>query len=201
MLRRLKKYAIGAGAMLVLVVAIVLATGSGSAVAAQITSVFVTNTSAHPVPVSGNVSVSNLPARQTINGSVSPAAPGAPVLLRGELPANPGSSSTFQLFNDRTGTTTQPHRIAVGSITVTTQGGTAASGIYLDLRDTDCNGNGLAGIADLTIHGDSKAHLDFPVPAIIPVAGNAPFCVVADVLNGDELGGGNLFIRLVGYEG
>ena len=27
---------------------------------------------------------------------------------------------------------------------------------------------------------------------MIPVAGNAPFCVVADVLNGNELGGGNL---------
>src|ERR1044071_8202149 len=51
-LQQFKKYAIGAGGMLVLVAAIVLANGSGSAVAAQITSVFVTNTSAHPVPVS-----------------------------------------------------------------------------------------------------------------------------------------------------
>jgi hypothetical protein len=51
-MQRFKKYAIGAGAMLVLVAAIVLATGSGSAVAAQITSVFVTNDAAHPVPVS-----------------------------------------------------------------------------------------------------------------------------------------------------
>lgn len=49
--RGLKKYALGAGAMLVLVMAILLATGSGSAVAAQITNVFVTNDAAHPVPV------------------------------------------------------------------------------------------------------------------------------------------------------
>jgi hypothetical protein len=62
-------------------------------------------------------------------------------------------------------------------------------------------GIGLAGIADLTVYGDSTEHLDFPVPEIIPVAGNAPFCVVAEVLNGNELGGGNLTIRLVGYEG
>jgi hypothetical protein len=62
LLRRLKKYAIGAGGMLVLVMAILLATGWGSAVAAQITSVFITNDSAHAVPVheqgTANVSLS-----------------------------------------------------------------------------------------------------------------------------------------------
>jgi hypothetical protein len=36
---------------------------------------------------------------------------------------------------------------------------------------------------------------------VIPVAGSAPFCVLAEVLNGNELGGGNLVIRIVGYEG
>ena len=59
-LRPLKKYAIGAGGMLVLVMAILLATGWGSAVAAQISNVFVTNDSSHPVPVheQGTASVS-----------------------------------------------------------------------------------------------------------------------------------------------
>jgi hypothetical protein len=61
-MQRFKKYAVGAGGMLVLVAAIVLATGSGSAVAAQISSVFVTNDSSHPVPVheqgTANVNVS-----------------------------------------------------------------------------------------------------------------------------------------------
>jgi hypothetical protein len=52
--RRFKQYAIGATAMLALVVAVVLATGSGSAVAAQISSVFVTNDAAHAVPVHSN---------------------------------------------------------------------------------------------------------------------------------------------------
>jgi hypothetical protein len=50
-MQRFRKYAIGAGGMLVLVAAIVLATGSGSAVAAQISSVFVTNDASHAVPV------------------------------------------------------------------------------------------------------------------------------------------------------
>jgi hypothetical protein len=215
-MRSVRKYALTLLATTSLVTVVLLVTGWGSAVAAQISNVFVTNTAADPVPVSGSVSVSNLPATQsvsgtvnignfpssqTVDGSVSPAAPAAPVLLRADLPASPGSSSTLELFNDRTGATTQPHRIAVGSITVTTQGGTATSGIYVDLRGTDCHGNGLAGIADLTVHGDSTEHLDFPVPEIIPVAGDAPFCVVAEVLNGNELGGGNLTIRLVGYEG
>jgi hypothetical protein len=56
-MRRLKKYAIGAGGMLVLVAAVVLATGSGSAVAAQIGSVFVANDSTHPVPVKTQAAV------------------------------------------------------------------------------------------------------------------------------------------------
>ena len=49
--RGLKKYGLGAGAMLILVMAILLTTGWGSAVAAQITNVFVTNDAAHAVPV------------------------------------------------------------------------------------------------------------------------------------------------------
>jgi hypothetical protein len=50
-LPRWKKYGIGAGGVLVLATAFLMATGWGSAVAAQITNVFVTNDSAHPVPV------------------------------------------------------------------------------------------------------------------------------------------------------
>jgi hypothetical protein len=50
-LRGWKKYGAGAGGMLVLVMALLLATGWGSAVAAQVSSVFVTNDAAHPVPV------------------------------------------------------------------------------------------------------------------------------------------------------
>jgi hypothetical protein len=229
-MRKVRKYALTLLATTSLVTVVLLVTGWDSAVASQISNVFVTNTAANPVPVSGSVTVSNLPATQpvsgtvnvgnlpgsqtvdgtvdvgnfpssqTVDGSVSPAAPAAPVLLRGGLPANPGSSETFTLFNDRSGVTTQPHRIAVGSITVSTEGGTATSGIYVSLRGTDCHGNGLAGIANLTVQGDSTEHLDFPVPEIIPVAGSAPFCVVADVLNGNELGGGQLVIRVVGYE-
>ena len=221
-MRKVRKYALTLLATASLVTVVLLVTGWDSAAADKVSSVFVTNTPTDPVPVSGSVAVSgsvsvsnlpatqpvsgtvdvgNFPSSQTVTGSVSPAAPTTPVLLRGELSANPGPSETFQLFNDRNGATTQPHRIAMGSITVTTQGGTATSGIYVDLRATDCHGNGLAGIADLTVHGDSTEHVDFPVPEMIPVAGNAPFCVLADVLNGNELGGGNLFIQVVGYEG
>jgi hypothetical protein len=71
-MQRFKKYAIGAGGMLVVVAAIVLATGSGSAVAAQITSVFVTNDAAHPVPVHEQ-------GTANVQGTVSsrPAAPAA----------------------------------------------------------------------------------------------------------------------------
>jgi hypothetical protein len=89
--------------------------------------------------------------------------------------------------------------IAIGSITVSTQAGGSAAVLYVELRATDCGGNGLAGIQDLTVNGDSTEHLDFPVPEVIPVAGNAPYCVFADVLNGNELNGGEMIIRLVGY--
>jgi hypothetical protein len=215
-MRKVRKYALTLLATASLVTVVLLVTGWDAAAADKVSSVFVTNTPTDPVPVSGSVAVSNLPATQpvsgtvnvgnfpnsqTVNGSVSPAPPTTPVLLRGELSANPGSSETIQLFNDRNGATTQPHRIAMGSITVTTQGGAPSSNIYIGLRGTDCHGNGLGGIADLTVHGDSTEHLDFPVPELIPVAGSAPFCVDAEVLNGNELGGGNLVIRVVGYEG
>jgi hypothetical protein len=43
----------------------------GQAIAAQITQVFVSNDAAHPVPVAGSVSVSNLPGTQTVNGTVN----------------------------------------------------------------------------------------------------------------------------------
>ena len=63
-LQRLKKYALAAGGMLVLATMLLLATGRTSAVAAQISSVFVTNTASNPVPVtetstdaSGNIKV------------------------------------------------------------------------------------------------------------------------------------------------
>jgi hypothetical protein len=67
-LRRWTKYGTGAGAVLVLVTAFLLATGWGSAVAAQVTSVFVNNDSAHPVPVheqgTARVSVVGDPSEQ-----------------------------------------------------------------------------------------------------------------------------------------
>lgn len=71
--RGLKHYAFGAGGMLALVLTILLATGWGTAVAAQITNVFVTNDTTHPVPVheqgTANVNVTNK------NFAIAPAAP------------------------------------------------------------------------------------------------------------------------------
>ena len=227
-MRKVRKYAFTLLATASLVTVVLLVTGWDTAAADKISSVFVANTPASPVPVSGSVAVSNLPATQavsgtvnvgnlpssqtvsgtvnvgnlpssqTVNGSVSPAAPATPVLLRGELPNNPGSSETIQLFNDRTGATTQAHRIAVGSITVTTEGGAATSGCLSHPPGTDCHGNGLAGIADITVHGGQGAPR-FPAPEVIPVSGSAPFCVLADVLNGNQVG--DLTIRVVGFEG
>jgi hypothetical protein len=57
-----KKYGLGAASMLVLVIAILLVSGWGTAVADQLNNVFVTNTSANPVPVSGTLTINNPPA-------------------------------------------------------------------------------------------------------------------------------------------
>jgi hypothetical protein len=70
-MQRFKKYAIGAAGMLALVVAVVLATGSGSAVAAQISSVFVTNDAAHAVPVHANNTDANGNLRVHEQGTAS----------------------------------------------------------------------------------------------------------------------------------
>src|SRR5439155_23397713 len=50
-LRGWRQYGLGAGGMLLLVMAFMFVNGWGSAMAAQITSVFVTNDSSHAVPV------------------------------------------------------------------------------------------------------------------------------------------------------
>jgi hypothetical protein len=169
----------------------------GSAIAAQITSVFVTNTADHPVPVTGSVNIANLPSSQNVNGTVSisggiaPAAPARPVVLRGELQQG---STQIALFDDQTGDTRLLSKVAIGSVTVTTEG--PASSIYVNLRATDCGANGLGGIQNISTHGDYTEHLAFPVPLVAPVVGSAPFCVVADVLNA---GTDNVFVQVVGY--
>jgi hypothetical protein len=57
-----KKYALGAASMAALVIAILLIGGWGTAAADQLFNVFVTNTSANPVPVSGTLTINNPPA-------------------------------------------------------------------------------------------------------------------------------------------
>ena len=57
--------------ILVLVAIFALGGFAAPAMAAQLQQVFVTNTSANPVPVSGTVNVGNLPATQQVSGSVN----------------------------------------------------------------------------------------------------------------------------------
>lgn len=61
----------------------------GSAIGAQITQVFVSNDTAHPVPVAGAVSVSNLPGTQAVSGTVNV----------GNLPATQPVSGTVAVSN------------------------------------------------------------------------------------------------------
>jgi hypothetical protein len=125
-LRRLTKYAIGAGGMLVLVLAILLATGWGTAVAAQISNVFVTNDATHPVPVqeqgTANVNVTNqaLGVQATIpSGAFStdvslggvgvvsgPDPAGTKYAITGVVVANTDSTPTFVRVAGRYGSIT-----------------------------------------------------------------------------------------------
>jgi hypothetical protein len=54
-----RRIGLGAGVTLLLVMAVLLVSGWGSAVASSVSSVFVTNTSANPVPVNGTVAVTS----------------------------------------------------------------------------------------------------------------------------------------------
>jgi hypothetical protein len=103
-----RRYAAGAGGMLALATVIVLATGWGTAVAAQITSVLVTNDAAHPVPVQeqradaqGNVKVHEQGTANVnvTNSSLSVAEP-APITAGG------GARQVPTQTNVRVGTTT-----------------------------------------------------------------------------------------------
>jgi hypothetical protein len=103
-----RRYAAGAGGMLALATVIVLATGWGTAVAAQITSVLVTNDAAHPVPIQeqradaqGNVKVHEQGTANVnvTNSSLSVAEP-APITAGG------GARQVPTQTNVRVGTTT-----------------------------------------------------------------------------------------------
>lgn len=84
----IKRYGLAAAGLSALVAAILLATGAGSAVAAQISSVFITNTPANPVPVQAT---GILPVHEqgtaTVTGSVGLASAGNTVKTD---PANNG---------------------------------------------------------------------------------------------------------------
>ena len=104
--RSWRTYGIGVGGGLLLVMAILLASGWGSAVAAQITSVFVNNDAAHPVPVheQGTASVDvagsvrteeGIPARQFSEQLESFDAP-----ILGPDPAGQNYAITSVTFNN-----------------------------------------------------------------------------------------------------
>jgi hypothetical protein len=125
-IRRFKKYAIGAAGMLALVVAVVLATGSGSAVAAQISSVFVTNDAAHPVPVheqgTASVNVANSPLPVAAQNATKSFAEG--------LQALPGGHQEFAI--DPTNASEVVISGATGGGVVTFGHGSVTLGVALD---------------------------------------------------------------------
>lgn len=105
---------------------LLLVTGWGSAMAAQITSVFVTNTSANPVPVNGSVNVGNLPATQPVSGSVNVGNTSTnPVPVSGSV--NVGNFPSFPSTQTVNGTVTV--------------GNSASSPVPAQITNTDNTGN------------------------------------------------------------
>jgi hypothetical protein len=180
-MHRFKKYAIGAGGMLVLVAAIVLATGSGSAVAAQITSVFVTNDASHAVPVrdqnldaNGNVKVHEQ-GTSTVAGTVS-ARPSA-ATRPWHFVAASGSESWARFVTPLTDSTIELSSISVSPLT----GGGPVRVVEVQYftvpnTNTECSAElGVAGESDLPWHLEAIAQpfaQAFPTPLEeVPPAG------------------------------
>ena len=69
---RFTRYLVGGGAVAGAISALLLATGWGSAVASNVSSIFVTNTAANPVPVSGSVTVSSIGSGSTVDVGNTP---------------------------------------------------------------------------------------------------------------------------------
>jgi hypothetical protein len=153
--------------MVVLVIAILLASGQGSAVASQISSVFVTNTADHPVPVNGTVTVaapttSPLPVQETntdangaikvheqgtanvnvTNSSLTVAAP-TPVTGGGDAASLPASAGSATDVGSQTATALTIHMGAgVEQIAFETAGGGISAAF---------SGPGLGGNSDILL--------------------------------------------------
>jgi hypothetical protein len=158
-LRRWKRYGIGAGGILVLVAAMLLATGWGSAVAAQITSVFVTNDSAHPVPVqeqrtdaNGNIRVHEQGTANVnvTNGSLNVASP-APIMGGGSVTSLSGGDPGVAVLNPQTASALEIHMTAgVSYLTLGLSGATPAA----------FTGPNRGGLADIVLALDRPIKFD-----------------------------------------
>jgi hypothetical protein len=169
--------------LLMLVTAILFATGLGSAVGAQISSVFVTNDSANPVPVqeqrtdaNGNIKVHEQgTANVNVNGIVSVAP---------TQPANAFSKSIFQLGDRVSGPDPDGTRYAITAVAFVNQTDSPRQEQLLALHDTDCVGSytGTAGYgpwAEVPAH--STVTMNFPQPFVLaPYLGDGPQCLLSD---------------------
>jgi hypothetical protein len=104
-----KKYGLGGCGMLMLVMAVLLATGWGSAVAAQIQNVFITNDSAHAVPVQTPIPATSFSVDVSLGevGVVSgPDPAGTKYAITGVVVANTDASPAFVRVAARYGSIT-----------------------------------------------------------------------------------------------
>jgi hypothetical protein len=197
-LEGLKTYALSAGGMLVLVVAIVLATGSGSAVAAQITSVFVTNTASHPVPVNetntdanGNIKIHEQgTANVNVLGTIS---------ARQSIPSTAFSKVVSGAFQVVSGPDPGGTHYAITSISVDNSGSSPAlaelQGVYGTATPNCDFPDGFQGSRGprLIVPGNDSRTISFPQPFVIDPQPGSNACLEPEVASTD------LTVTVVGY--
>jgi hypothetical protein len=185
-MKSFKSYVTAGVGFAMLVTIIFLATGWGSAVAAQVTSVFVNNDTAHPVPVheqgTATVHVNNFPATVQISQPAN------------TFVAHNGWSGVIAAFQVPAGPDPAGTRYAISSVTLASTGSDNSTVI---LSTGHANGPGCVfdneqTLLTLAAPAHDSASASFPQPMVSDATSDA-VCL-------EVTGGGSGDVTVVGYK-
>ncbi len=159
-------------------------------------------------PNTQHVSVSNFPDTQSVLVSNFPDAQevkpvGTPITLRNDSGIYNSRTRRFPLTTDGLGgpnATPLNGRLAIGSITVTGLGTDQEDRAFVDLMMTDCSGNDIERLNEVSIIAGETVHVDYPTPQLTPSDGPSNrFCVSVIVNNEQDFPGRvPVYVTLVG---
>jgi len=113
---------------------------------------------------------------------------GTPITLRNFSGIYNGHLHRMPLSADGLGgnATALSGRLAIGSITVTALSSPDPNTPFVDLMMTDCAGNDLERLNQVSIVEGSTVHIDYPTPQLTPWDGPRDHFCIAAIINNDN---------------